>query len=94
MYDPKTRTLETVLSVVHVGEAATSPERENVTDEVQQGSPFSLYDDRSEDLPSSKDYLRFVMFQESLVHLEGMEYGNSELEILDACVSDKYCIYV
>ena len=34
------------------------------------------------------------MFQESLVHLEGMEYGNSELEILDACVSDKYSIYV
>ena len=94
VYDPKTRTLETVLSVVNVGEAATSPERENVTDEVQQGSPFSLYDDRSEDLPSSKDYLRFVMFQESLVHLEGMEYGNSELEILDACVSDKYSIYV
>lgn len=70
-----------MVSVVDADEATTSPECENFT-EFQQEFLFSLRD-HSEDLPSSKDFLRFVMFQESLVHLEGMEYGNSELEILD-----------
>lgn len=83
VYDPRTRTLGTVVSVLDADEATTSPNHENFT-EFQQESTFSLCD-RSEDLPSSKDFLRFVMFQESLVHLEGMEYGNSELEILDVC---------
>ena len=84
MYDPRTRTLETVVSVVDADEKATSPNLENRT-KFQQESTFSLCG-RDEDLLSSKDFLRFVLFQESLVHLEGMEYGNTELEILDARV--------
>ncbi|KXG23549.1 hypothetical protein SORBI_3008G108700, partial [Sorghum bicolor] len=84
VYDPRTRTLETVVSVVDADEKATSPNLENRT-KFQQESTFSLCG-RDEDLLSSKDFLRFVLFQESLVHLEGMEYGNTELEILDARV--------
>lgn len=82
VYDPKTRTLETLVSAVHADEATTSSQRENSTASQQEPPPFSLCN-HSEDLPTSKDYLRFVMFHESLVHLEGMEYGNGELEMLD-----------
>ena len=84
VYDPRTRTLETVVSMVDADEKATSPNLENCT-EFQQESTFFLCG-RDEDSLSLKDFLRFVLFQESLVHLEGMEYGNTELEILDACV--------
>uniref|UniRef100_A0A0D3HV88 F-box domain-containing protein n=1 Tax=Oryza barthii TaxID=65489 RepID=A0A0D3HV88_9ORYZ len=83
VYDPKTRTLETLVSAVHADEAMTRSQRQNSTASQQESPPFSLCN-HSEDLPTSKDYLRFVMFHESLVHLEGMEYGNSEFEILDA----------
>ncbi|KAL6643194.1 hypothetical protein ACP70R_021375 [Stipagrostis hirtigluma subsp. patula] len=79
--DPKTRTLETVASMVDTANAPVSQAYPCYKRDHNTGFPTS---EEFPGYPTSEEFPRIVMFQESLVHVAGMEYGTINIEHLHA----------